>query len=249
MSNEEVWVFGYGSLIWYRPKIKHIEEKICYLEGWHRDWTWISSSRHGAPTCSLQPGGRVKGVFLRLDPKTQDSDLKMLRRRELASSEEIVKNVCGISGKVCFWKMNNNLAKYEDAKGLTGIRLYEALAKRAKSILIVGPDGKTPEEYALEVHKFDPNDEITKMYVNELQKLSESDEKRDPSQVIQAVSGKVPPACACMHHGIFHIWRAQYPKPPDLVNGRLNHFLKYLHFRVPNLFESASAFQKPFPHQ
>lgn len=87
--------------------------------------------------------------------------------------------------------MKNNLAKYEDTKGLTGIRLYEALAKRAKSILIAGPDGKTPEEYALEVHKFDPNDEITKMYVNELQKLSESDEKRDPSQVIQAVSGRI----------------------------------------------------------
>lgn len=191
MSNKEVWVFGYGSLIWYRPKIKDIEEKIGFLEEWHRDWTWISSSRHGAPTCSLQPGGRVKGVFFRLDPKTQESDLEMLRKRELASSEEIVTNVCGISGEVHFWKMNNNLAKYEDMKGLTGMRLYEALARRAKSILIVGPDGKTPEEYALAVHKFDPSDEITKVYVNELQKLSESDEKRDPSQVIQAVSGRI----------------------------------------------------------
>lgn len=184
MSSEDIWVFGYGSLIWYRPKLKPIEKKVGYLQGWHRDWTWISTSRHGAPTCSLQRGGKVKGVFLRLDPKTQDSDLDTLRKRELSSSEEIADNVDGIPGKVFFWRMNNNLAEYEDTKGLTDVKLYEALARRAKNILIAGPDGKTPEEYALAVHKFDPEDEITKMYVNELEKLSESDEERDPSQVI-----------------------------------------------------------------
>jgi len=72
MVDTEVWVFVYGSLIWDRSDIKPVEERIGELQGWHRDWTWISKRRHGAPTCSLQCGGKVKGVFLKLDPKTQE---------------------------------------------------------------------------------------------------------------------------------------------------------------------------------
>lgn len=173
MGSDDVWVFAYGSVMWHRGTVKPIEEKVGFLQGWHRDWTWISRTRGSAPTCSLQPGGKVKGKFLRLNPKTQEADLEYFRKRELRSSQE-VKIVDGIPGKVFFWKMDNNLAKYEDTKGLKGVKLYEALAKRAKNISVTGRDGKTPEEYALAVHKFDPDDEITKTYVNELLKLSES---------------------------------------------------------------------------
>lgn len=71
---KSVWAFGYGSLIWNRESIEYVEEKTGYLFGWHRDWTFISEKRrHGAPTCNLQPGGRVKGVLLRLDPRTGQS--------------------------------------------------------------------------------------------------------------------------------------------------------------------------------
>jgi len=181
MDDKEVWVFGYGSLIWDRSSIKPIDEKIGELPGRHRDWTWISTRRFGAPTCTLQPGGKVKGVFLKLDPKSRESDLETLRKREIRSSEEVVENVSGFSGKTYFWKMGNNLDKYDDVRGLTGIALYKALAKIAEKITRRGPDGKTAKEYALEVHRFDPDDEITKIYVNELRKLSESarsDEQR-----------------------------------------------------------------------
>jgi len=170
MGDKEVWVFGYGSLIWDRSNIKPIEERIGELQGWHRDWTWISTRRHEAPTCSLQPGGKVKGIFLKLDPKTQESDLETLRKREGRSSEKVVENVSGIKGKVHFWTMGNNLDKYDDTRGLTGIELYEKLATRTRNISSRGPDGKTAEEYAVTVQEFDPDDEITKMYVNEIRK-------------------------------------------------------------------------------
>lgn len=173
MSSKDIWVFGYGSLIWYRPNLKTIEEKIGYLPGWHRDWTWISTSRHGAPTCSLKPGGKVKGVFLKLDPTTQNSDLTALRKRELSSSEEIVEYLSGLSGKVYFWKMGDNLSEHNDTKGLKGAELYEAFARRARSISNAGPDGKTSEEYGFAVHEFDPDDELTENYVNEPRNLSE----------------------------------------------------------------------------
>jgi hypothetical protein len=173
MSSEDVWVFAYGSVMWDQGTVQPVEEKVGFLQGWHRDWTWISESRGGAPTCSLQRGGKVKGKFFRLNPKTQDADLEYFREREVRSSEEILA-VDSIPGRLYFWTMGNNLEDKEDTKGLKGVELYETLAKRAKNISVTGRNGKTPKEYALAVHKFDPDDKITKTYVNELLKLSES---------------------------------------------------------------------------
>jgi len=184
MGHTEVWIFGYGSLIWGRSNIKPIEERIGELQGWHRDWTWISTRRCGAPTCSLQLGGKVKGIFLKLDPRTQESDLETLRKREVPSSEKVAENESGINGKIHFWTMGNNPDKYNDTRGLTGIELYKKLAKRAKKISSRGPDGKTAEEYALTVQEFDPHDEITKTHVNELRKLSGDDTKQNPTEVV-----------------------------------------------------------------
>lgn len=64
---ETTWVFGYGSLIWDVGDIQPTETRQGILQGWHREWTWISKKRrHGAPTCGLSSGGQVNGVFLRL---------------------------------------------------------------------------------------------------------------------------------------------------------------------------------------
>ena len=71
--------------------------------------------------------------------------------------------------------MGNNLDEYDNTRGLKGIEVYKALVRIAKKISSRGPDGKTAEEYTLAVHEFDPDDEITKMCVNEIRKLSESE--------------------------------------------------------------------------
>ena len=172
MSKTDVWVFGDGSLIWYKSGIDFIEEKIGELPGWHRDWRRISKARGGAPTCSLQSGGRVKGVFLKLDPRTIRLDLETIREREGRKTERVIKDVKGITGEVHFWTMGDNLSKYNDTKDKNGMELYRALARRANRISKRGKDGKTAVEYALAVHEFDPEDKITKTYVDEIKKLS-----------------------------------------------------------------------------
>ncbi len=174
-SNSEksisVWVFGYGSLIWDHSEIPSIEERDGWLEGWHRDWTMISMKRrHGAPTCNLQPGGKVKGKFFKLAPKKQEATLADLRERE-GRSEEVV-HLDAFDGEVHFWTMVRNLEKHYDTNGLEGQELYQFIAKIAHGITLKGPDNKTATEYAFAVHAFDPDDKITKMYVDEIFKLS-----------------------------------------------------------------------------
>lgn len=191
MKAEEIWIFGYGSLIWDKSGIQPIEEKIGELQGWHRDWTWISKRRHGAPTCSLQPGGKVKGIFLKLNPKTRETDLEILEERERSTTRKVAENVSGITGKIYFWTMGSNLEEYDDTKGLKGLELYKALARRAKKVSERGPDGKTAEEYTLAVYESDPDDEITKMYVDELRKLSKDDKVQNPTHVIQTIGHRI----------------------------------------------------------
>jgi hypothetical protein len=184
-----VWVFGYGSLLWFKSDVRPKDEKVGELEGWHRDWTWISNSRHGAPTCNLQPGGKVKGVFFKLNPKTQKTDLDIFRRRERESTEEMNENIKGIIGKVYFWTMGTNIEQQPEFKDLDQNHLYKALARRAVSISEKGIDGKTPVEYALLVNSFDPDDEKTRLYTNEIKNFEPNHEKvADPAQQVEVLN-------------------------------------------------------------
>ena len=68
----DLWVFGYGSLI-YNPIIEHSQRAIASIYGYHRRlclWTEIG---RGSPDCpglvlSLDRGGSCKGVAFRLSP-------------------------------------------------------------------------------------------------------------------------------------------------------------------------------------
>ena len=167
-----VWVFGYGSLIWDTTGMTCLERREGELRGWHRDWTHLSHHRFGAPTCNLEAGGKVKGVFLKLDPRTWRQDLERLREREGTKTEKVEMNLEGFPGETHFWTMGRNSEKFLETKGLEGTDLYKALAWRARRISKKGPDGKTAEEYAYAVHEFDPQDKVTRIYVDELKKLS-----------------------------------------------------------------------------
>ncbi len=131
------------------------------MEGWHREWTWISSRRHGAPTCSLGDQGRVKGVFLRLNTEAAGQDLEELRRRERKSTERVVSNVPEPGAETHFWTMGSNLDQHSDLRGLEGDELLRGLAHRAQRIEAPGPDGVSASEYVRRVHEFDPEDELT----------------------------------------------------------------------------------------
>jgi cation transport protein ChaC len=84
-----VWVFAYGSLMW-NPLIAIEEERTATLQGWHRSFCLRSIAGRGRPerpgrVLSLQPGGEVQGVALRLAESTALDELRLLWTREMPS--------------------------------------------------------------------------------------------------------------------------------------------------------------------
>jgi cation transport regulator ChaC len=156
-----IWVFGYGSLIWGTGSVTAVERREGFLQGWHRDWAWISGRRNGAPTCSLKRKGRVKGVFLRLSETRPTADLEQFRRRERRTTEKVVSNVPVPGAKTYFWTMGSNLGEYREFRGLRGEQFAQAVAVRARRVRQTGPDGVTAIDYIRKVHEFDPEDSIT----------------------------------------------------------------------------------------
>lgn len=166
---DSIWIFGYGSLIWGTSGVELAERIETVLPEWHREWTWISGTRHGAPTCSLCPGGHVKGVCLRLNPLTAAQDLEVFRSRERRNTERLVHDLPVIGATTHFWTMGSNLAGFAELKGLDGYDLAKALARRARQTRESGPDGVSAEEYIARVHRFDPDDPITAAMFHHLQ--------------------------------------------------------------------------------
>jgi len=139
-----------------------MERREGVLPGWHREWTWISgTARPGAPTCSLMPGGQVKGIFLRLNPATAAQDLEACRRRERRVTEQVIEEMPFRAASTHFWTMGNNLSQFRELAGLTGHELARALATKAARLTTPGSDGVLPADYIRRVHEFDPNDPIT----------------------------------------------------------------------------------------
>lgn len=69
-EGEDVWVFGYGSLIW-RPEFDFVERRIALLRGHHRALCLWSRVNRGTPeqpglVFGLDRGGSCKGVVYRL---------------------------------------------------------------------------------------------------------------------------------------------------------------------------------------
>jgi hypothetical protein len=111
----------------------------------------------------------VKGVYLNLDPSTQNEDLEAFRKRENRHTEHTVVDIPQKGAVTHFWTMGNNLKKFTDLRGLDGEQLLTALAHRASAVSLPGPDGVLPADYIRRVHAFDPADVITAKIVTLLQ--------------------------------------------------------------------------------
>jgi cation transport protein ChaC len=85
----DVWVFGYGSLIW-NPAFEFVEKRVALVRGWHRRFClWLRGGR-GTPESpglmlALDRGGCCRGVAFRLDPRQIEEELLILWRREMLS--------------------------------------------------------------------------------------------------------------------------------------------------------------------
>lgn len=82
----ELWVFGYGSLIW-RPDFPHLERRVARLVGAHRalcvySWVHRGTPEHPGLVLGLDRGGTCRGVAFRVAAEQWENVLAYLRARE-----------------------------------------------------------------------------------------------------------------------------------------------------------------------
>jgi cation transport protein ChaC len=88
--DQDLWVFGYGSLIW-RPGFDYLEREPARLIGAHRALCVFSHVHRGTPerpglVLGLDLGGACRGVAYRVAAKKRAETIAYLRAREQATS-------------------------------------------------------------------------------------------------------------------------------------------------------------------
>jgi cation transport protein ChaC len=89
-SMTELWVFGYGSLIW-RPGFPYVERRIARLIGAHRSlcvYSWVHRGTQAKPglVLGLDRGGTCRGIAFRVAPQEWNGVVEYLRGREQVTS-------------------------------------------------------------------------------------------------------------------------------------------------------------------
>ena len=83
----DVWVFGYGSLIW-NPAFHFVEKHTARINGYHRRFCLWTQLGRGSPEnpglmLGLERGGACRGVMYRIAPDAVETELDILWRREM----------------------------------------------------------------------------------------------------------------------------------------------------------------------
>jgi cation transport protein ChaC len=83
----DLWVFGYGSLIW-NPAFEFVEKRAALLHGWHRRFCLKMYVGRGTPETpgvmlALDHGGACKGVAFRIAAGQVRQELGLLWQREM----------------------------------------------------------------------------------------------------------------------------------------------------------------------
>lgn len=87
--DEDVWLFGYGSLMW-NPAIEFAERAPALLRGYHRRFAlWVPLGR-GTPECpgltlALERGGSCHGMAFRVAAEKVEEELAIVWSREMLS--------------------------------------------------------------------------------------------------------------------------------------------------------------------
>ncbi len=84
---EDLWVFGYGSLIW-NPAFEHVERRCALLRGWHRRFCLKLYAGRGTVQkpglmLALDRGGACRGVAFRIAAGKVRQELHLLWQREM----------------------------------------------------------------------------------------------------------------------------------------------------------------------
>jgi cation transport protein ChaC len=99
LSKGDLWVFGYGSLMW-RPGFEFIEQVPARLIGEHRALCVYSFDHRGTPekpglVLGLDRGGACRGVAFRVEAGLRDTTVDYLRSREQTTNvyREVMRSV------------------------------------------------------------------------------------------------------------------------------------------------------------
>lgn len=88
-SGEDVWVFGYGSLMW-NPIVHYIERRAGQIYGYHRAYCLRTAMGRGTPerpglTLGLERGGSCRGILFRVAADIAEQELDFVWNREMIS--------------------------------------------------------------------------------------------------------------------------------------------------------------------
>ena len=86
-DGQDVWIFGYGSLMW-NPAFHYAEERPALLRGYHRRFCFWTPLGRGTPEnpglmLGLITGGSCRGVAFRIAPDVVEQELSILWAREM----------------------------------------------------------------------------------------------------------------------------------------------------------------------
>lgn len=92
-AGDELWVFAYGSLLW-NPVFAPSESRLAIAHGLHRSFCMPLTRWRGSPSqpglmMALQPGGRCRGLALRVKAENRVNALKDLLLREVDDRESL----------------------------------------------------------------------------------------------------------------------------------------------------------------
>jgi cation transport protein ChaC len=93
----DLWVFGYGSLMW-RPGFPFVERRHGRLNGYHRALCVYSHVHRGTPerpglVLGLDRGGSCHGVAFRVEAHEADATIRYLREREQVTAVYLERHV------------------------------------------------------------------------------------------------------------------------------------------------------------
>jgi cation transport protein ChaC len=85
----QVWIFGYGSLIW-NPLLEFDEQLLVTLHGYRRRFCLKTELSRGSPDnpgllLGLEPGGSCRGIAYRVAGDSLEDELRLLWKREMVT--------------------------------------------------------------------------------------------------------------------------------------------------------------------